>query len=681
MSSELRRQIVIYGCLTLLTIATYGQVGTMGFVNLDDPGYVSGNLRVRQGLTWENVRWAFTTGAEANWHPLTWLSHLFDVQLFGVERPGSHHLVNLLFHLANTLLLFGLLHRATAAVWPSALVAALFAVHPLHVESVAWVSERKDLLSAFFGLLATRSYVRYAQKPSIRRYALVFLLLTLGLMAKPMLVTLPCVFLLLDYWPLERLRLGRKETEGLPPVGLVAGSRLLEPTVDSMDAQKSSRAGRKPARGRVAKHVRQASQPSTSRSTAAGLLVEKLPLFGLSALSSIVTFLVQQHGGAVEPMEAIGWGIRVDNALLAYVKYIGMMFWPCGLSPYYPLHLTHNALSVMGAAMLLAALSVAVAWGTWRGRRYLAVGWLWYLGMLVPVIGLVQVGNQALADRYTYLPMIGLFGLLAWGAAELNDRFPVLPRILVPMVVGILLVCSTIAARQAGYWSDSIALFERALTVEESSLAHLNLGMALAEREAADAARGPTDKTQEMKQKAIGHYREALRLNPRFVQAHNNLGLALSDQGRMEEAVAHYLAALEVNPRYAKAHNNLGRELASGGHWAEAIEHYSTALAIQPDYPKAHNNMALALEAQGRVEEAVQHYREALRLQPDYAKARRNLERALRKRQCWRPPQSARGSRGFPTSSERPHWSWSSSLNSAGVPNQVGRLLSSADSG
>ena len=353
--------------LLAVTMMAYSAVGSFGFVNFDDPDYVYRNLQVAQGLTWSGVQWAFTTGHASNWHPLTWISHMLDVQVFGLH-PGAHHVINLLLHLANTLLLFGVLQRSTGATGRSALVAALFAVHPLHVESVVWIAERKDVLSTLFFMLTLWAYVSYTHSPALRRYLAVFVLLALGLMAKPMLVTLPFVLLLLDLWPLKR-------------VG-----------VDAWD-----------------------------RATATRLVVEKIPLFALVAISSIVTFLVQREGGAVINLEGISLALRLSNALLSYIAYIGNMVWPSGLAILYPYPGSIPMWKSAAALALLLAASAAAIMAV-RRRPYVTVGWFWYVGTLVPVIGIVQVGTQAMADRYTYIPLIGLFLLIAWGGYDLPGR-------------------------------------------------------------------------------------------------------------------------------------------------------------------------------------------------------------------------------------------------------------------
>ena len=594
-------------CLALIAanLIVYASVGHHDFVNYDDGDYVSENPLVARGLTWHGVSWAFTTGYSSNWHPLTWLSHMLDVQLFGLN-PGPHHLTNLLFHIANTLLLFGLLHRMTGALGRSAFVAGLFAVHPLHVESVAWVAERKDVLSTLFGMLTLWSYVGYVRQPRLGRYLVVLLLFALGLMAKPMLVTLPFVLLLLDFWPLGRVALG--------PI----------------------------AAGRWA--------PSRDQwATAVHLVWEKLPLLALTVASSIVTFVVQRRGGSVMGLDAIPLNLRAANALVSYVAYIGEMLWPARLAVFYPYARSLPGWWVAGAFLGLIGVSVAVIWAGLR-HPYLPVGWFWYLGTLVPVIGLVQVGSQPMADRYTYVPLIGLFILVAWGVPDLLVRWP-LRSIAVPAAAGLVISgCAITAWAQLQYWESGTALWAHALEVTTGNyLAHNNLGNALARQGRFDEAIVQFSEALRIKpdysfahnnlgnalarqgrvSEAIEHYSEALRIEPGYAEAHNNLGIVLADQGKLDEAIAHYSEALRTKPDYADAHNNLGIALVKHGREDEGIHEFSEALRIKPDYAEAHNNLGRILANQGRVSEAISQYSEALRIKPDYAVAHNNLGIAL----------------------------------------------------
>ena len=610
-SLPIRLDVLVCLLLVLATLTVYWQVKDHEFVNYDDDTYVTENHHLHNGLTRESVIWAFTATHGANWHPLTWLSHLVDFQLYGLS-PTGHHLTNVFLHLVNTLLLFLLLKWMTGTLWRSAFVAALFALHPIHVESVAWVAERKDVLSTLFLLFTLLSYIRYVEKPGISGYLLTVLFFILGLMAKPMLVTLPFLLLLLDFWPLKRFTFGQSW---------------------------QSRASK-------SHH----SINTRNKMHLLYLLVEKIPFFTLAAISSVVTLIVQKSGEAVGTLAAYPLSIRIANALLSYVMYIIKMFWPQNLAVFYP----HPGLSLpmwqaAGAGLLLLVISVAV---TWVGRRYpyLPVGWLWYVGTLVPVIGLVQVGSQAMADRYTYVPLIGLFIIMAWGVTDLLGRWrygKAALTLAATSVLSVLIVCATL---QVSYWKDSLTLFEHALRVtENNSQMHNNLGNVLAER--GDLEEAISHYTKAIKinpnygeaqinlgvalakrgklEDAIRHYSAALRLKPNSPELHNNLGVALFGQGNTPGAIHHYLVAVQLKPDYAEAHNNLGNALAQQERLAEAEDHYSQALKIRADYPEAHNNLGVALARQGKFHEAITHFTQALRLKDDYVQARANLKLAL----------------------------------------------------
>jgi tetratricopeptide (TPR) repeat protein len=551
--------------LLAITVAAYSAVGSFDFINFDDPQYVYGNPQVTQGLTWSGVQWAFTTGHASNWHPLTWISHMVDVELFGV-KPGPHHLVNLLLHVVNTLLLFGLLRRTTGATGRSALVAALFALHPLHVESVVWISERKDLLSTLFFMLTLWAYAAYARKPTLRRYLPVFVLLALGLLAKPMLVTLPFVLLLFDIWPLKRIG------------------------VDAWD-----------------------------RAMAARLVVEKIPLFALVAASSVVTFIVQREGGSVLGLDALPLDQRLPNALLSYIAYIGNMVWPSNLAILYPFPDSIPLWQSAGALVLLLAATVAAVLAI-RRYPYLTVGWFWYLGMLVPVIGIVQVGTQGMADRYTYVPLIGLFLIIAWGGYDLLGRNSARRAPLAALCVLIIATLAIATRIQSLHWADAKTLWARALAVTtENYRAHGLYGQLL-------TADGQNSE-------AVMHFGEALRIQPanaqlQVAEIHTLLGGALDDLDQHEEAIANYRDALRLRPNFPPAHNGLANTLASKGLLQEAITHYQLALQIKPNYAIALNGLGSALDDLGRVDEAMDHYRRALELNPRYAAAHNNLAAA-----------------------------------------------------
>ncbi len=539
------RTILAALALLALTLAVYAPVGRFDFVQLDDPTYVTENPHVLGGLTGEAVAWAFTTGHAANWHPVTWLSHMLDVQLFGVAA-GPQHLVNLALHAANALLLFGLLVLLTGALWRSALVAALFAVHPLHVESVAWIAERKDVLSTFFLMLTLWAYAGFVRAagpaaadapPPARRsrrvyYALVLVCFGLGLMAKPMLVTLPFVLLLLDIWPLGRLGPAAPGA-GTPPVN--AGFRRREPTGSPKAAGAKRRSKGRPAG---------AGTPGTPGTpgtlallkSAWPLVREKLPLLAMAVASSIVTLVAQQRGGAVTGFEIYPFALRLQNAVVSIVAYLRDALWPTGLTMLYPFPSAVPGYQVAGAAAVLAVISLGV-YRLARKEPYLLVGWLWYLGTLVPVAGLVQVGVQARADRYTYVPLIGIFIMVAWGVAALVGRRPVLRVAVSAAAVGAIVGCALTTRVQAGYWKDSVALFTRATTITlhvDEYEAHMSLGTTLGDQGRVDEARE--------------HFAEAVRLRPESDAARCDLGIALARSGRFTDAARELKEALRLNP-------------------------------------------------------------------------------------------------------------------------------------
>ena len=577
-SSCVSRQFLFVAlALAAVTMAVYAPVRQFEFLNFDDPDYVTANQEVLSGLTWQGVGWALTSGHAANWFPATWVSHMLDAELYGAN-PAGHHVTNLLLHIASTLLLFGVLRKMTGKMGRSAFVAALFAVHPLHVESVAWVAERKDVLSTLFAMLVLWNYARYVERPGAGRYAGILVLYALGLMAKPMLVTLPFVLLLLDVWPLGRARLLADSA------GRVTWSSLLE-------------------QGPVIRK----------------LVWEKLPLFALGAASSVVTFAVQQQGGAVGSLEAAPFDFRVANAVVSYVAYIGKMLWPAGLAAMYPFPSELAGWKVFGSLFVLIGVTVAALWAVQSGgmkRAYLPVGWFWYVGTLVPVIGLVQVGSAAMADRYTYVPLIGLFVIVAWGVPELLGEWPG-RRAMLPAAAGVVICACAVAARsQVWYWQGDQPLWNHALEVTTGNyLAHHNLAEALARE-------GKLDE-------ALAHYAEAIRLRPEYGDAYNNLGLILMMQRRNEEALPFFAEAVRLKPGLAEAHNNMGVALKNMGRLDEAIAELREALRIMPDHANAHYNLGNALALQGNTDEALAHYGRALELRPDNETIRRAFE-ALR---------------------------------------------------
>lgn len=558
--------------LALITLLVYLPAADHGFSIFDDDDYVTENHVVQNGLTWAGVKWAFTTWHASNWHPLTWLSHMLDCELFGLNA-GAHHSVNLLLHAANAVLLFGLLLRLTNVLRPSAFVAALFAWYPLHVESVAWISERKDVLSTLFALLALLAYTRYAQRqsrvepsplrsaapgsresmakssvpaldprPATRDYFLALLFFALGLMSKPMLVTLPFVMLLLDYWPLQRL-------------------------------------------------------PSFWR-----LVFEKWPFFVLVAVSCVITFLAQHHGGMVVSLEEIPLHYRLDNVPLAYTRYLLKMLWPVHLAIFYPLPKTISPLAVVAAVAVLLAISAAA----WLGRKrgpYGLVGWLWFLGTLVPVIGLVQVGHAAMADRYTYFPSIGVFIALTFAVRDWANRLQLPPIVITMVAVLIMGGCVVLTENQLRCWRDDESLFSHAISVtKDNEPAHLCLGQVY--------------EMEGRKADALSEYRIGLKLNPYRVKTYSNLAHLLAGSGQTNEALAELRAALRLYPEDALSHDSLANLLADSGHTNEALAEFRVAVRINPKDAALHDNLGAMLVELGRFDEAMEHYAAAARLAP-----------------------------------------------------------------
>lgn len=550
--------------LVVATFSVYSQVLDHGFLNFDDSHYVTENLHITQGLTRESVIWAFTEPYASNWHSLTWLSHMLDFEMYGLA-PSGHHLTNLLLHIVNTLILFSVLLKMTGALWRSAVVAALFALHPLNVESVAWIAERKNVLSTFFLFLTMRAYVGYVEKK--RGYYFVVLFLALGLLSKPMLVTLPFLLLLLDFWPLQRWGGGDR---------------------------------------------------SERTETFSKLVLEKIPLFILVAGACVITYLVQKGGDAVRSSEFRSLYSSAANALISYLGYLEKMVWPRGLSVFYP-HPGNEVLT--WKALLCGAVLVGITLAVVRGIRrapYLAVGWFWYLGTLVPVIGIVQVGEQAMADRYTYVPMIGIFIAVVWGLAELIENGK--QKLLTILTAAFMLFLIALTWVQVGHWKNSVTLFEHAISVTEYEspsfvIVYNNLGHALV-----------NDKRYE---EAVTQYRQAIKINPDYSKAHNNLGYALHEMKRYDEAIVHYQQAITLEANYAEAFNNLANALRQKGKLKESISYYNEAIRFKGDYDEAHFNLAIALGDQGRVGEAIEQYRAALKINPDFVQAHNNLASLL----------------------------------------------------
>ncbi|MCL6518811.1 MAG: tetratricopeptide repeat protein [Armatimonadetes bacterium] len=619
---ERRLNLIICLALLLLIFATFCRVLNNEFLSYDDPEYVVNNVNVH-GLNVRNISWAFRTVYQGTWQPMVWLSYMFEWELFRLG-PFGYHLTNLLLHSANTVMLFLVLVRMTGLPWQSGFVAALFAIHPLHIESVAWIAERKDVLSTLFWMLALWAYARYVQIPKVSTYAPIIIFFALGLMSKPMLVTLPFVLLLLDYWPLCRSTLANRS-----------------PTAWNL---------------------------KLSTKTTSHLIIEKLPLFGMVLVSCYIAYYAQQKGGAISSFEAIPFGIRVSNAIVSYVLYILKMLWPQKLAVIYPHPLNKIPEWQVVASGLALAILLYFAFRASKRRPYVGVGWLWFMGTLVPVIGLVQFGMHAMADRFTYIPLIGLFIVIAWGIPDLTGSLSrnkvmeeskkasyffngFLHSSVLPLSAIISLVClSTCTFIQLGYWKNSVAIFTRALEVtSENSVAHTNLGTALAEKK--------DYKT------AAKHFEAALRIMPDQPKTRFNLGNAFYGMGKIDLAIAHFTEALRLNPNFEDARVNLiaataekrrrasanmvrqvvrskqrenalkhyrkGLDFDLQGNLNEAMKEYQEAIRIDPTFAEAHSNLGVILKELGKLDEAIGEYRKAIRLDPTLGEAHNNLAIAL----------------------------------------------------
>ena len=581
------RRLTIVICLALIatTLAVFGQTVLYDFVNFDDDLYVYAAPNIKAGLTINGIKLAFTSPHARNWHPLTTISHMLDYQVWGLQA-GGHHATSVVLHTIAVLLLFRVLQQMTGALWKSALVAALFAVHPLHAESVAWISERKDVLSAVFFFLMLGAYVRYAHTPSIWRYLLVAVLFVAGLMSKPMLVSAPGILLLLDYWPLDRIP-----------------SRTLEASPPGVASTKAGG-----SKSEVDKEW------SVSR-----VILEKVPLILLSLASCVITFVVQKRAtGAIPPLP---WRWRVENAVNSYVLYVWQTLWPARLAVFYPHpNDTLRAWEIILSLALLAGTTVAVI-VIRRERSYLFTGWFWYVVMLVPVIGLVQVGEQGHADRYTYLPHIGLFLLAVWGVADLTASRQLTSRIAFATAVVIIVALACQAFLQTRYWSNSETLWAHALAVtSDNDFAHNNLAYLLADRGELDAA--------------ISHFEAAARIRSRKTDKHYNAGSAfvevnladaLARKGRSDEAMLHYDQAIRLEPNYANAYYNRGNVLFAKGRIDEAITDWEKTLQLQPNDAGAHTCLGNALLRRGPLKEVISHYEMAVALDPQDPHSRNNL--------------------------------------------------------
>ena len=589
-----RQLFMVYALLIIATIAVFAEVSRHEFVSFDDNIYVTENEHVLQGLTVDGLQWAFTTTKAEFWHPLTWLSLMADAELYGM-KAGGYHVTNLILHLLSTLLLFWLMHRMTGAVWPSAFVAALFALHPLHVESVAWIAERKDVLSAFFWMLTLCLYVYYTEKPGLKRYLPVLLSFACGLMSKSMLVTLPVIMVLLDYWPLGRIR-----QQALAP-------RVAPVEINHLAGKNRKPLNSKPQRKAAPAVIEENAAAGSSGSFPWWQLKEKIPFFVLSLVFGLVTLYAQKKMSvAAMPSDS-----RVANALVSYLTYLEKFFWPQDLAVFYPFAEHLPAWKVIMAFLIMTMISVAVIVMIKR-IPFLFAGWFWYIITLLPVIGLIPVGKHALADRYTYLSVIGISIMLAWGIPLLVQSAALRKKVLLPAGFICVAVLGFLAWRQCAYWTNSVTLYERALAVTTGNdLAHYNLANALVK--------------QGKRPEAARHYQDAVRINPQHYDAYCNLGVSLAAEGKYREAMAQYLAAIKINPDEESAYLNMGVALAALGRDDEAAEQYLAALKINPDYGDAHYNYANLLMKQNKVEEAAGHYGRAVAINRNHADAHYNL--------------------------------------------------------
>ncbi len=582
--------LYIFIFLAVVTFATYVRVLHNDFVSYDDRDYVTENVHTQSGLTWNNIKWAFTAFECANWHPVTWLSLMLDSQLFGI-KPWGYHLTNLLLHIVNTLILFAILNAMTGAVWRSAFVAAIFALHPLNVESVAWIAEKKNVLSTMFWLLTIGSYWKYSQVTNVKWYLLTLLLFALGLMSKPMVVTLPFVLLLLDYWPLERLK-SLKEWK-----------------------------------------------------TIGWLAVEKLPFFVLSVISGIITLIGQKIGGAVVTIEAVPLSLRLTNAVLSYGKYIAKSFWPTNLAVLYPLEKDILIWKIIVSLTVLFAVSVFVL--KFAGRnKYLFVGWLWYLGTLVPVIGIMQVGEQAMADRYAYVPIIGLFIMVGWGVWDLTEQWVSRRAILKILAGSIIVVLSLLTYIQAGYWKNGITLFEHALIAvpKDNGIIRCNLGGVYVDSGEYEKAKKVLEQAISIRsdallylnlgaaylktgqqEKALEVLNKSLEMNSRDRKTYVNLCLAYSNAGRYEEAVDMGRKAIELDPTWSVPYYNLSIAYRKMKKYPEEIAALKKAMELNPNNPDAYSDMGVVYMNKGQFEEAVEVLKKSVTIQPAFWKGHFNL--------------------------------------------------------
>jgi Flp pilus assembly protein TadD len=619
MATTTRNRLLACALLISVTLAAYWQAHGLLFIVFDDPGYVTINTRVQAGLSWSSIRWASTAFVAGNWHPVTLLSHMTDCQLFGLN-PAGHHVTSLAIHLANVLLLFWVFQIATGLIWRSAFAAALFAVHPMNVESVAWIAERKNVLSTFFFLLTIWAYIWYTRSPNWKRYVTVAVLFVLGLMAKSMLVTLPFVLLLLDYWPLERWTIGSPS-----PKPRANGNE---------QAETAGRAGIEAPQRRGIRY----------------LVTEKIPLIVLSVLGCAVTVWAQKDLGALTSVENLGIWNRITNILASYSLYLEKAIWPSELGAFYPYYV--RPLWQACLALVVVSAVTALALLTARRLKFLTFGWLWYLGTLVPVIGIIQVGGQSRADRYAYIPLIGIFIMLVWGAGQVSANLPATRRTLLAAGACVIVILTMVTRQQVSYWHDSLSLLEHTKQVTGGhnwmaeflmgnfyayagnfdqaiieyseaaegepgyNLVHESLGRVLAQRGRLD--------------EAIAHFKMAASAKPDSYEAYLGLGSALASAGRLDEAVRCYSRALELTPvngapAYDTIQQNLGMIFVRKGELEQAISHFKLAIAANPNSPDAYNKLGAALVDAGRLDEARTYFSKALELEPNYPSLYANL--------------------------------------------------------
>jgi protein O-mannosyl-transferase len=589
--------VLICLALAILTVITFWTLKDCGFINFDDGIFVFENTYVQSGLNWNSIGQAFSSELvkKSGWCPLTWLSLMLDYQIFGLN-PHGYHLINLLFHVISTILLFLIFHRMTKKLWPSAFVACLFAIHPLHVESVAWIAERRDVLSTFFLMLTLGAYGYYVEHPGFRRYCFVFLFFVLGLMAKPMLVTLPFVLLLLDYWPLQRFQEVKQDHKVQAEVFKSVTS----------DKQKNKSKKKNAIEVSASLELKKPAEPEYKWSLIYPLLWEKVPLFVLVILSSIVTYIAARSVGFILS-EAIPLDVRIGNAFVSYIAYIGKMIWPSNLAVFYPYPGLLVPWQVLVSVLLLFAITLVVIW---RAKRfpYLATGWLWYIGTLVPVIGIVQLGNQAMADRYTYIPLIGLFITVAWGVPDLLKKWNYRKEILLASSALSILCLSIITWTQVGYWQNDITLFDHTVKVTDYNWLIYN------NRGAANAVLGNYMQT-------IEDCGRSIEIKPGFANAYNNRGFAYNQLGNYKQAIEDYDRAIEIKPAYAEAYYNRGIAYTYLGNYRQAIEDYSRAIEIKPGYTEAYYNRGIAYTYLGDYRQAIEDCSRAIEIKPNYTMA------------------------------------------------------------